>query len=57
MTTSEAKSISKGYILDWCEVSTDLIEESIRGGLDDEAIEALDLVGFDFPWSIKVEED
>ena len=52
---STAKDIIANYIKDWCEnISTEFIEESIRGGLDDEAIAALDLVGFDFDWNITV---
>ena len=52
---SAAKDIIANYIQDWCEnIGPDFIEDSIRGGLDDEAIAALELVGFDFDWGITV---
>jgi hypothetical protein len=63
MTTSQAIAIAQStaqdiianYIKDWCEnIAPDFIEDSIRGGVDDEVIAALDLVGFDFDWGITV---
>ena len=55
MTTQEAQDYIATFIKDWCEtIGPDFIEDSIRGGIDDEAIEALSLVGTDFPWSITI---
>ena len=55
MTTQEAQECIATFIKDWCEtIGPDFIEDSIRGGIDDKAIEALSLVGTDFPWSITI---
>ena len=52
---STAQDIITAYMKDWCEnIAPDFIEDSIRGGCDDEAIAALDLVGFDFNWDIQI---
>jgi len=55
MTTKEAQDCVAAYIKDWCEtIGPDFIEDSIRGGIDDEAIKALSLVGTDFPWHLTI---
>ena len=55
MTTKEAQDCVAAYIKDWCEnIGPDFIEDSIRDGIDDEAIEALSLVGTDFPWHVTI---
>ena len=52
---STAQDIITAYMKDWCEnIAPDFIEDSIRGGCDDVAIAALDLVGFDFNWDIQI---
>ena len=58
MTKQEAQEIIVAYLEDWSNnLMPDFVEDSIRGGCDDEAIQALDLVGTDFNWSasIKIE--
>ncbi len=55
MTTKEAQLIVANYIQDWCNnIAPDFVEDSINGGNDDEAIEALRLVGTDFEWFVEV---
>ena len=52
-TTAQATVIA--YMKDWFEtIGPDFIEDSIRGSGDSETIAALDLVGFDFDWDVKV---
>ena len=55
MTTQEAQKIVASFIEDWCiNIAPDFIEDSIMGGVDEEAIQALKVVGFDFNWDLKV---
>ena len=55
MTNKEAQQILLAYIQDWVDLAaTEFIEESIEGSLDEEAKEALDLVGLEFDWSASV---
>ncbi len=59
MTTQEAQAIIISFIEDWANnFLPDFVEDSINGGNDDEAIQALQLVGTDFNWyaSIKTDE-
>ena len=56
MTELQAKNTIMEYIRDWCEYhALDYIKE----GYDayEEMIEAVNLVGFDFPWFIDVKQD
>ena len=55
MTTNQAQVIVANYIQGWCnDVAPDFIEDSINGGTDQEAIDALALVGTNFDWSIEM---
>ena len=55
MTKSEAQQILADYFEGWCnDVAPDFMKDSIEGGLDEEAQEALRLVGMDFDWYAKV---
>ncbi len=59
MTIQEAQAIIISFIEDWSNnIMPDFIEDSINGGSDEEAREALELVGTDFNWyaSIKTDE-
>ena len=58
MTKQQAQAIVVSYLEDWANnFLDDFVEDSIRGGCDDEAIEALDLVGTDFNWSASIKTD
>lgn len=55
MTTAEAKAIIAEYIRDWTDnFVLDYVKEGITDGSDEEALEAYNLVGFDFDWNVDV---
>ena len=55
MTTTEAKAIIAEYIRDWTDnFVLDYVKEGITDGSDEEALEAYNLVGFDFGWEVNV---
>ena len=55
MSNTTAQDAVIAYMKDWFEtIGPDFIEDSIRGSGDSETIAALDLVGFDFDWSLDI---
>ncbi len=58
MSKTEAQAIIISYLEDWANnFMPDFIEDSINGGCDDEAIEALRLVGTNFNWFASIKTD
>jgi len=58
MTTTEAQAIIISYIEDWANnCMPDFIEDSIHGGCDEEAEQALELVGTNFNWFASIKTD
>ena len=58
MSKTEAQAIIISYLEDWANnFMPDFIEDSINGGCDDEAIEALQLVGTNFNWFASIKTD
>lgn len=58
MTKEEAQAIIVAYMEDWANnIMPDFVEDSISNGTDDEAKEALELVGTDFEWFASIKTD
>lgn len=58
MTKQQAQAIIVAYAEDWANnIMPDFLEDSINGGCDDEAIEALALVGTGFNWVASIKTD
>jgi len=58
MTKTEAQECVRAYLEDWfANIGPDFVQDSITGSDDSEAIEALELVGLDFNWDVKVSID
>jgi len=58
MTTTEAQAIVVAYLESWAnEIMPDFVEDSINGGCDAEAIQALELVGTNFNWFASIKTD
>ena len=55
MTNQEAQQLITSYMEDWFNnIGPDFIEDSIRGGVDEETKTALEQVGLNFNWEVKV---
>ena len=58
MTKQEAQATIISYIEDWANnLMADFVEDSINGSSDDEAREALELVGTNFNWYATINTD